>query len=211
MLPHDAGRYPFNNYGFSGTRFVFEGKDFATARRNFLFFASGSQVQKGLDLLLEIFPRLPQLDLYVCGGFAKEADFCDCYHQELFETPNIHAVGWLDVNGPEFYDLAAKCAYVIHPSCADGQPGSVVQCMHAGLIPMVTREAGIDTQDFGVTFANDSLEEIQRVIMQLASRPETWHREHSLKTRAGAEKMYSEEAFLARWREILTEVLADGS
>ena len=122
-----------DNFGLSDTRFVFESKDFGAARKNFLYFASGSQVQKGLDLLLEIFPRLPDLDLYVCSQFGKETDFCECYHKELFETPNIHPVGWIKVNGPEFYELAGKCAYVISASCSEGQSGSVVQCMYTDL------------------------------------------------------------------------------
>jgi glycosyltransferase involved in cell wall biosynthesis len=203
----NAARYPFNNCGFPDTRFIFESKDFGTARRSFWFFASGSQVQKGLDLLLEIFPHLPDLHLYICSSYRREPDFCGSYHKELFETPNIHAMGRIAVNGPEFYELAARCAYIIHPSCSDGQAGSVVQCMHAGLIPLVTREVGVDTEEFGVTFADDSLEEIEKVIVRVAQLPETWHREQSLKTRKIAEEKYSEAAFMKRWREILKEVL----
>jgi glycosyltransferase involved in cell wall biosynthesis len=206
----NAARYPFNNSGFPDTRFIFESKDFGKARGNFLFFASGSQVQKGLDLLLEIFPQLPDLDLYICSSYRKEPDFCACYHKELFETPNIHPMGRIAVNGPEFYELAARCAYIIHPWCSDGQAGSVVQCMHAGLIPLVTREVGVDTEDFGGTFADDSLDEIEKVIVQVASLPETWHQQHSLQTRKIAEEKYSEAAFMKRWREILTEVLPSG-
>jgi glycosyltransferase involved in cell wall biosynthesis len=147
--------YPFNNYGFKETAFALDGKDFAAARKHFLFFASASQVQKGLDLLLEVFPKLPDLHLYVCSLFGSEPDFCECYRKELRETPNIHAVGWVEVNSPEYDDLVRRCAYVIHPTCSDGQSGSVVQCMYSGLIPLVTREAGIDTEDVGVTFSDD--------------------------------------------------------
>ena len=202
--------YPFNNFGFPHTQFIFESKDFSKARKSFLYFASGSQVQKGLDFLLEIFPHLPELDLYICSGYGKETDFCSLYRKELFETPNIHPLGWIKVNGPEFYDLITRCAYIIHPSCADGQAGAVIQCMYAGLIPLVTKEAGVDTEDFGVTFSDDSLNEIQKVIEQVASLPEEWHREHSLKTRKVAEEKYSEAAFTMRFREILTEVLPSG-
>ena len=199
--------YPFNNYGFKETKFLLDSKDFSSARKNFLFFASRSQVQKGLDLLLEIFPKHPDLHLYICSEFEKEKDFCACYHQELYETPNIHPVGWVTVNSPEYNELVEKCAYVIHPTCSEGQPGSAVQCMYSGLIPLVTREAGIDTEDFGITFSDDSLEEIERVIVEVSERPESWHREHSIKTRKVCEDKYSEEAFMNRWRAILDEIL----
>jgi glycosyltransferase involved in cell wall biosynthesis len=72
---------------------------------------------------------------------------------------------------------------------------------------VVTREAGIDTEDFGITFSNDSIEEIERVILEVSQLPETWHRERSIKTRKVSEEKYSEDAFMNRWRNILAEIL----
>src|SRR5262249_32872612 len=160
----DGPIHTFETHGVPSPESVIESKDFARARRNFLFFASGTQTQKGLDLLLEGFPRFPDLHLYVCSGFADEPDFCACYRRELFETANVHPVGWVSVNGPEFLELARICAYVIYPTCSDGQAGAVVQAMHAGLVPLVTPESGIDTEDFGVTLADDSLDGIARLL-----------------------------------------------
>jgi glycosyltransferase involved in cell wall biosynthesis len=199
--------YPFNNYGFKETEFVFDSKDFSTARQNFLFFSSKSQMQKGLDLLLEIFPKHPHLHLYICSGYKRELDFCACFHKELYDTANIHPIGYVRVNGPEYNELVGKCAYVILPSCSEGQSGSVVQCMYSGLIPLVTKEVGIDTEEFGITFADDSLEEIERVIVEVSEKPESWHREHSIRTRKISEEKYSEDAFMIRWRYMLAEIL----
>jgi glycosyltransferase involved in cell wall biosynthesis len=199
---------PFNNYGFRETASALEAKDFAAARLRFLFFASGSQVQKGLDLLLEVFARLPHLELHVCSGFAKEPDFCACYRRELFETGNIHAVGWVDVAGERFAEIARRCACVIHPSCSEGQPGSVVQGMHAGLVPVVTRAAGLDIRGFGVEVEDDAIGALERVVLDVAERPPEWHRERAARTRAVALAEYGEDAFLARWRTILSEVVA---
>ena len=199
--------YPFNNYGFKETEFLPDTKDYSIARKNFLFFASWSQVLKGLDLLLEIFPGHPDLNLYICGRYEKEEDFCACYQKELYETPNIHPMGWITVNSPEYNELVRKCAYIIHPSCSEGQSGSVVQCMSSGLIPLVTTETGIDTEHFGVTFSDDSLEEIERVILDVSQKPESWHREHSKRAREVSEKEYSEDAFMDRLNEIFIEIL----
>lgn len=198
----------FDTHGVSTPEPVNEPKDFAAARRHFLFLASGSQMQKGLDLLLEIFPRFPDLHLYVCSGFRDEPDFCTCYSKELFDTPNIHPMGWITVNGPEFAHLTRTCAYVIYPSCSDGQAGGVVQAMHAGLIPLVTRESGIDTDHLGVTFLDDSLEEIERVVRDVSQQPADWHRDRSSRNRHVARARYSEAAFADRWRDIVTEVVS---
>ena len=205
-----AKLYSFNNHVHEvASLAATQDKDFTVASRNFLFMASGSQVQKGLDLLLEVFPRHPRLGLYVCSGFFREPEFCDCYHKELFETANIHPIGWIEVGGPGFHELAQKCAFVIAPSCSEGQVGSVAHCMAAGLIPLVTREAGIDTEDFGVTVADDSIDEIERVILELAAMSDGWLRERSRAARKAAQNSYSETEFFRRWREILGEVLAD--
>ncbi len=199
--------YSFNNYGFQTTKFYGETKDFSIARKNFLFFGSGEQVRKGLDLLLEIFPKHPNLDFFICSSVENERDFCKCYHKELYKTPNIHPIGRIRVNGTTFYELVQKSAYVILPTCGEGQPGSVVQCMYAGLIPIVTKEAGIDTEDFGITFANDSLEEIEKTIIELSELQEGWHKKHSYRTREVAVEKFSENAFIDRWREIMNEIL----
>jgi glycosyltransferase involved in cell wall biosynthesis len=198
--------YPFNNYGFKDTGFVFDGKDFASARKHFLFFASRSQMQKGLDLLLEIFSKHPDLHLYICSQFDSEHDFCAAYRKELFNTPNIHPIGWIKVNGAMYDQLVRKCAYVIHPTCSEGQPGSVVQCMYSGLIPLVTKWAGIDTEDFGVTF-DDSLEGLESALVKVSGLPGEWHRQRSIRTRRVAEARYSETAFMRRWRRMLADIL----
>ena len=198
-------KYPFNNYGFSMTQFIH--RNYSKAKNSFLFFGSAQQLGKGLDLLLEIFPKHSDLNLYICSSFEYERDFCKCYHKELYETPNIHSIGRVRVNGEKFYELIQKCGYVILPTCSEGQAGSVVQCMYAGLIPVVTKEAGINTKGFGVTFANDSLDEIEKTIIRLSELPEDWGRERSIRTREFAQKKFSEEAFINRWRQILADIL----
>jgi hypothetical protein len=79
--------------------------------------------------------------------------------------------------------------------------------MHSGLIPLVTKWAGIDTKDFGVTFADDGLEEIENAIIATSRLPGEWHRQRSIRTRQVAEADYSESDFVERWRHILAEIL----
>jgi hypothetical protein len=201
--------YMFNNYGFPETRFV-EGRRATAARGNFLFFASQDQVGKGLDLLLEVFPRHPEWNLYVCSDFEDEAEFCRCYRKELFETPQVHPVGRIRVGSDEFHDLAERCAFVILPSCSEGSAGSVVQCMFTGLIPVVSKEAGIDAGRFGVTLASNSVAEVEKTLLELTEQSAEWLRDRSLTTRQISEAEYSETAFVGRWRAILTDILGMG-
>ncbi len=47
--------------------------------------------------------------------------------------------------------------FSIFPSCSEGQSGSVLTTMSLGLIPIVTKEVGIDVFDKGFLI-NDNIE-----------------------------------------------------
>lgn len=198
--------YPFNNYGYTDIEYV--DKDFESAKRNFLYFGAGGQVHKGLDLLLEVFADEGHRELYVCGPFRREKDFTHCYRRELFDTQNIHPVGWVEVGSEQFAELARRCAYVILPSCAEASAGSVVVCMHAGLIPVVSKECGISTRDFGLTLRDCSITTIQATVRDLSRRATKWTKSTSRATRRAATKDYSVTAFRVRWTHILSDLLS---
>ncbi|GAH28176.1 unnamed protein product [marine sediment metagenome] len=199
--------YMVNNYGFKETKFIWSSRDYTVAKKNFVFFGGGHLMRKGLDLLLEVFSKYSDLNLYVCGLFDYDEEFKKCYYKELYQTKNIHPIGWVQVNSKRYEELIKKCAYIIHPSCEEGQPGAVVQCMYSGLIPIVSKESGVDVDAFGITLENNSLAQIAETIVRVSQLPSSWHKEHSIKTREVAEKYYSEEAFEKRFREIMSNIL----
>lgn len=205
----DGQIHCFNNHGYDEWMGIPEGKDFAASRRNFLFFGGAGQVLLGLDLLLEVFSSRPNLRLYVCGPFEKEAGFTECYRQELYETENIVPVGWLRVGSSEYYSLVRKCGMVIVPICSGASTGSVVVCMGNGLIPIVTREAGIDTDGFGITLPSYGLDDIAGMVDWISRQPAEWHEEMSVEVLAAARQDFSQAAFSKRFREILAQVIED--
>lgn len=198
--------WSFPNYAFREMKYVHRESDFDGLRCNFLFFASWNQVGKGLDLLLEVFAKHPQLHLYICSSFKKEADFCRCYRRELFATPNIHPLGLVRAHSEGFYRIARQCAFVILPTAAESQVGSVLQCMAAGLIPITSAEAGIDMEDFGFDLGNCRIREIATVVSLAAGLSAGELQERSAKAHAVCTKKYSEEAFETKWREILAAI-----
>jgi glycosyltransferase involved in cell wall biosynthesis len=149
-----------------------EGKDFEASRRHFIWLNSGGLVHKGLDLVLEAFAGMPDHRLSVCGPVDKEDDFARAFHKELYETPNIHALGWIDVASQDFIDLTRSAAGLVSPSCSEGCSGSVVACMHAGLVPIISYESGVDVSaDRGIVLPNCSVEEIRRAVRSISSLP----------------------------------------
>ncbi len=201
--------HTWNNYGYDHLSGIPTNKNFEEARKNFLYFSGGGQVLIGLDFVLEAFVQLPKLKLFVCGAFVHEKDFVACYRKELYETPNIVSVGWVHVGSPQYFELISKCGATIFPICAGASPGSVTLLMNNGIIPIVSREAGIDTADFGITLSSISADEIKKEVDWVASQPANWHREAAMRVFQAARRDFSQAAFTRRFREILAAIIQD--
>jgi len=184
-----------------------DSKDFKACSKNFLWFGSAGAIHRGLDILLDVFVHLPAYNLYICGPIEKELEFVSCYRKELYNLPNIHMLGWMDVNSRNFSQLLKKCLFTIFPSCAEGGSGSVVNCMHAGLIPVVTKEAGVDIGNFGRLLPNVSHSEMNKVIEDVASLPQKCLREMSRTCWEFARTRHTRKNFAAEYRRTMEAVV----
>lgn len=156
-----AGK-PIHRIPLSSVRsFDWQGdKDFTACRDTFLWFGSGGFAHKGLDLVIDAFARLPDLRLLICGPLDQEPRFVKAFDQAMFHSDNIETIGWIDVTGSDFEALRRRTVATIYPSCSEGGGGSVITCMHAGLIPVVTPEASVDVGDSGIVLESASIEAI---------------------------------------------------
>lgn len=187
-----------------------EGRDVARARRRFVWFGSGGLVHKGLDLVLEAFAGLPGLHLTVCGPIDREPDFERAYWRELYDTPNIRTEGWVDVRpGERFEELARHSIATVYPSCSEGGGGSVITCMHAGLVPVVTREASVDLDPaYGVLLPEPTVEGVRRAVLALSARaPEDLDRMARSAWRF-ARQRHTRELFAREYRQAVGELEA---
>lgn len=187
-----------------------ENKNYSTCRSNFLWFGSGGFVHKGLDLVLEAFAEMPNYHLYVCGPLQKERDFVKAYYKELYETPNIHAIGWVDVDGPEFIGIANKCLGVVYPSCSEGQAGSVIACLHAGLIPIISYESGIDVEGFGVILKDHSIKTIKNTVQMVSDLPGEQLQPMVRNAWEFARANHTREKFVAEYKRIILNICKNG-
>ncbi len=205
---HFAGPiYPIDNMAVPCAR---PARRETEAGRHFLYLGSTNQVPKGLHLLLELFPRYPDIHLHVAGSYENERDFCRCYARELRHTPNVHPWGWVQPNSAAWRDVTTRCAFSILPTCAEGQAGSVIQSMYAGLVPLVTRESGVAMDDFGFLFHDDSPASIDAGIQAACRLPWPEIVARSMRAQRVAETRYSEARFRARLHEILRNLLGRG-
>lgn len=183
-----------------------EDKDFDQCRSGFLWFGSAGFVHKGLDLVLETFNALPDHQLAVCGPLQKEKPFCENYKSELSAT-NISAIGWVDVDGQHFQQTLSTSLGVVYPSCAEGGGGSVITCMHAGLIPIVTREASVDVGDFGIMLESASVKCITDGVRTLSSMPTDELRARSRAAWEYAKKHHTRSAFTKNYNAFVKDVV----
>jgi glycosyltransferase involved in cell wall biosynthesis len=185
-----------------------EGKDFASCHKHYMWFGSGGMVHKGLDLALEAFAGMPDYHLTICGPVQREKDFERAYYQELYETPNIHTVGWIDTRSERFREITTSCVGLIFPSCSEGQASSVVECLHAGLIPIISRESGVDVQDFGVMLQTSSIEEIKQTIATVSNLPIAELRSRARQAWEFARGNHTRERFAEVYRKVIQDIVA---
>ncbi|UVT19550.1 MAG: glycosyltransferase [Nitrospira sp.] len=184
-----------------------EDKNYDACRYHFLWFGSEGLVHKGLDLVLEAFAEMPDCHLYVCGPLQQEQDFVKAYYKELYQTPNIHAFRWVDVNGPEFAEIANKCLGLVYPSCSEAGGGSVITCMHAGMIPIVSYEASVDVDDFGVVLKDHSVETIKNTVRMIAGLPAEQLQRMARKAWEFARAHHTRENFSEEYKNIVLDIM----
>jgi glycosyltransferase involved in cell wall biosynthesis len=186
-------------------------KNFEACRKRFLWFGSGGMVHKGLDLVIEAFAEMPEYHLTICGPIHRERDFERAFHRELYQTPNIHTIGWVDISRPDFLEITNGCIGLIYPSCSEGQSGGVVTCLHAGLIPIISYESGVDVDDFGFLLKDCSVETIKESIRMVASLSTQELRERARQAWEFARANHTREKFADEYRKIVTGIISSRS
>ncbi|TWI19937.1 MULTISPECIES: glycosyltransferase family 4 protein [Sphingobacterium] len=107
----------------------------STNKKNFLWFGSGGSILKGLDLLLIIFEKYEEFTLHIVGKM--DDDFHSMYSGRK-ENGNIKYHGYMEITDPCLMSIVNECAFVIFPSASEGMPGSLLNMMYLGLIPITT-------------------------------------------------------------------------
>ncbi|MEH1868433.1 MAG: glycosyltransferase [Nostoc sp.] len=186
-------------------------KDFEAVRKRFLWFGGSALVLKGLDLVLDAFAQMPEYHLTVCGPVSNDKEFEQAFYKELYETPNIHTYGWIDVSSPDFIEVTNNCLGLVYPSVSEGQSGAVISCLQAGLIPILSYESGVDVHDFGVIFDNLSLEEIKEKVKSISNLPVENLQMMSLKAWEYARANHTKEKFAQVYRNVVEQIIENHS
>lgn len=131
--------------------------------KSMLYFASYGLLHKGLDLAVEAFREFPDWTLHVCGYTQRENEFM----KSLNLPKNVIVHGFIDIESSLFQKLSENCGYVILPSSSEGIATAVLTAMGRGaMIPVVTKECGIDIDDFGILIDSLTVNSVKKAIKQ---------------------------------------------
>lgn len=202
--------FRFGNIVIDGIDPPDDDKDYASARKKFLWMSAYGAVRRRLHVLLEAFREMPDCHLHICGGVKHERDFYSAYETELTKCPNIHLEGWVKLQSEHFKDLARRCGYLIYPSTSDGDPGSVVNTMAAGLFPLITREAGIDLKDHCEIIEQPTVSEIRRLVKAVSSRESADLKHDAVAASRFAFSTFTKDAFRSFFQEFVETFLLNG-
>jgi glycosyltransferase involved in cell wall biosynthesis len=188
-----------------------EKKDFEAVRKRFLWFGGSALVLKGLDLVLDAFAQMPEYHLTVCGPVSNDKEFEQAFYKELYETPNIHTYGWINVSSPDFIEVTNNCLGLVYPSVSEGQSGAVISCLQAGLIPILSYESGVDVHDFGVIFDNLSVGEIKAKVRSISNLPVEDLNLMSRQAWEYARANHTKEKFAQVYRNVVEQIIENHS
>tara|TARA_B100000886_G_scaffold326860_1_gene273739 strand:+ start:301 stop:1476 length:1176 start_codon:yes stop_codon:yes gene_type:complete len=172
--------------------------------KNFLYFGGNGLIAKGLDLLLESFDGFSQYSLDICCP--NEKDFWDFYKPIMKRNPNIKYHGFVDIQSKLFKKLTDKCTYIIFPGASEASATSVVTCMRRGLIPVCTKETGLDIDDFGFYLESNEIAFIRNLIDNLGKKKNYEIRQKIIKTFIASEK-FTKSNFKRSFQEAILKTL----
>ncbi|QFS47809.1 glycosyltransferase [Nostoc sphaeroides] len=188
-----------------------DNKDFEAVRKRFLWFGGSALVLKGLDLVLDAFAQMPEYHLTVCGPVSNDKEFEQAFYKELYETPNIHTYGWINVSSPDFIEVTNNCLGLVYPSVSEGQSGAVISCLQAGLIPILSYESGVDVHDFGVIFDNLSVDEIKAKVRSISNLPVEDLKLMSRQAWEYARANHTKEKFAQVYKNVVEQIIENHS
>lgn len=171
-------------------------------KKEFLWFAGPGSVHKGLDLVLEVFSKLPDFVLHLVGTYDRESDFVSAYNRELYHMPNIKSHGYIDPSSAKFREVTRSVIGHIMPSCSEGISPAAVTCMQYGFVPILGVNVGIDlTPDIGRLLYDCSLSEIENAVKEIGSLDRKDIVEMVVKAQQHSKAHFSQEQFRTRMTE----------
>jgi glycosyltransferase involved in cell wall biosynthesis len=170
----------------------------------FLFLSGPGNLHKGLDIVLDAWQKLPtNYELHIITYL--EDDFTKFYHKELYATSNIHTYGYVPQRSKEFYKIINQCQYSILLSCSEGSPGSVIESMCQGLIPIISKASHISVPEEGIVVDPVDVDNFVRIISSIKIKSDKIVAVQE-QVRKWAEEKFTINRYISDFREIIGKI-----
>ena len=133
----------------------------------FIWMGSKGSILKGIDIVLDYFLANPNKTIHIVGPIDKEV--FDYYMPRIKTSANIKIHGYLDLDSDEMRNIALTSYGVIMPSSSEGGcPGSVINMMKLGCVPIVSKYAAFDEIcDYGYVIEDFSVTGLEKAILEV--------------------------------------------
>lgn len=202
LIPVNKPKYPIKPTGLYNPAYNPQKRNISESQKNFLWFGSLGAVHKGLDLLIDVFNKQEECNLYIGGLGMLEKKQLPKFKK------NIIDLGYVNVNSDSFLDLIYKCSFVIFPSCSEALSTGVITCMNHGLIPIVTKEVGFKLDEFGIELADFKIETIEKTIKKVIQKEIGWFANQHTLVYEFSHQTYSRNCFQTNFAHICEEIIS---
>ena len=132
----DTGHYPF------------EKRESSLDSPIFLHSATLVSVRKGIHYLLDAWRTLhsfcPKARLWIAGGIGQEKTW-----QGKINQPGVEYLGPYENGSAQYKQWLKEAHFIVFPSLSEGQPGTVLEAMASGCVPVTTLSSGVDAELYG--------------------------------------------------------------
>ena len=119
----------------------------------------------------------------------------------------MHVYGRIDVGSKQFMEILNVCSAVVYPSGGEGSSGAVVQAMHAGLVPIITHETGIQEDAGYIPLENPTPESVAKTLKEFLDLPEELIISKAKNIWKYAREHYTRETFSKAYEKFFDEIL----
>ena len=194
--------YRININGFYNNNFIFK-KNISEKRKCFVWFGSNGIIHKGLDILIDVFNKIPDYTLNVYGAPEKEIKYLK---KEAGKNIIFHKK--ISVFDEQFItEVANKNCFAISLSCSEGMNSGIATCMLHGIIPIVTKETGFDYQRFIIEITDVQVDNVINTLLKLKEIDDCELEKMSLETYIYAQKELTLENFDKKFRLIFSDII----
>ena len=149
--------------GLKNENYKIKKRDINNTKKNFLWFGSNGAIHKGLDILIDVFSKRNDINLFICGVNKHDRKILS-----LKSRDNIKVYKKISVKSNEYIEIIDNCSFAILPSCSEATSTSILTSMRHGLIPIVSENIGFEKyidekfilKDYKIEYMEEKINEL---------------------------------------------------